>query len=80
MREYPRYNHPADITEVNPNPDDFKASVKNGVVVDRAGQAYYNELHEISDVGHRLEDVFDDIEAEKSIAAYRKRLEEENKE
>lgn len=69
MRQICKYDKMADIQEVEQPSvrDDLKGQIRNGIVRNTASECFYNEQKQTSEVGGRIRDVFDVVEASGTI-------------
>ena len=80
MLQVCKYSEPGSITPTNPDlVDDFKSSIREGVVRDTSSKVFYNMLKETGDIGPRLSDEFDFIEYDNAVRTYRKKLDDDQK-
>lgn len=79
MLQKPKYRKGADIEPVQPSSDpDLKGCIRNGIVRNTASECFYNEQKETSDVGVRVRDQFDVVEAQGTLHAMRKKASEKH--
>lgn len=77
MKQICKYNKKADIQRTIPSlGSDLKGCIRNGIVRDTAISCFYNEQKETSDVGGRIYDQFDVVEAQGALEASRKKASE----
>lgn len=80
MRQICKFNDVRDITPTNPalDPDVF-GSIRAGIVKDTATTTFYNMQTDPSEVGVRVNDLFDVIEYENALRLYRREVEDGDK-
>lgn len=77
MKERPKYVSGADIQPVQPySGADLKGAIRNGVVRNTATECFYNEQKSTAEVGGRIHDQFDVVEAQGALEAMRKKASE----
>lgn len=54
----------------------LKECIRNGVVRDTSGESFYNRQEDVDEVGRRVRDVFDVVEAEGALENARKKASE----
>lgn len=72
-----KYKKGADIepVQISDNPD-LKGMIRNGVVRNTATECFYNEQKETSEVGGRIRDQFDVVEAQGTFDNMRRKATE----
>lgn len=77
MRQICKYNKKADIQPVKPGLGcDLKGAIRNGIVRDTSATAFYNQQETTDEVGSRIHDQFDVVEAQGALESMRKKAAE----
>lgn len=77
MKQICKFNPKADIQRVQPSSSpDLKGCIRNGIVRNTASECFYNEQKTTSDVGGRIYDQFDVVEAQGALDNMRKKASE----
>lgn len=77
MRQICKYNKKADIQPVKPGLGcDLRGAIRNGIVRDTSGIAFYNQQESTREVGSRIRDQFDVVEAQGALETMRKKASE----
>lgn len=77
MRQICKYRKGVDIQRVQPaSGADLKGAIRNGIVRNTATECFYNEQKETSEVGSRIRDQFDVVEAQGALEHMRKKASE----
>lgn len=82
MKQICKYKKGADIQRVQEPSigSDLKGMIRNGIVRNTATECFYNEQKETSQVGSRIRDLFDVVEASGALDSMKKASEKPDEE